>query len=398
MRIVLTSTDTLAYGACRMTYHYGSALKAAGHEVSVLYERGSGTADDSILPAMDAAGIEAERVPNLRRAAIPFQGGELIEAVKRRRPDAVISTQLGDASAAMRAARKLGLQSVLFAQNLPRFTGKGILGPGLKRRIYARAVRSAGRVLCVAPGIEAEMASVMGADPARVRTVLNGLDLEDGQWAKAPTDEERAEASRGLREEFGLADGERLIVNLARIHPQKGLDTLADAAAAMKADPDCPPFKIVVAGDIGDEGGRPHKDALLEQIKRLGLEDTLLLPGFRKDGPRLLKGADLYLLSSRWEGLPLVVLEAMAARLPVVMTQYGVRFAGYEDGVHGWYTPVGDAPAMARAAAAALRLPEAELRNVGDAGRRYLEENLTLAAGKRRFVAQVEGLLAGDES
>ena len=388
-RVVMTTVKTFAYGASRMTFHYASALTAAGHDVTVLYEQGSDASskNGSILPEMADAGVATTQVPGMRRAAVPGCGGALKAAVTACRPDIVVSTQLGDAPATTKAARGLGVPCVLFAQNMPRFTGPGPV-IALKNWVYGRAVGRASRSLCVAPAIRTRMIEEGWADPAAVDVVLNGLDMD----RLPPMDASHRES---VRREFGLADGERLLVNLARIHPQKGLDTLAEAAALMRADADCPPFKILIVGDVSGPGDQPHKDALVAQLDRLGLRETVLLPGFRSDGPRLLQAADLYVLSSRWEGLPLVILEAMAARLPVVTTEYGERFAGFEDGVHGWYTPVEDAEAFARTTAAALKLSDDERRNVGEAGRRYLEENLTLDEGKRQFVAEVESLIRG---
>ena len=189
-----------------------------------------------------------------------------------------------------------------------------------------------------------------------------------------------------------MPEGVPLLVTLARMHRQKALPDLVEAARLLKAGGR--DFRLVVAGNASSDEERAVEADVRQRVREGGLEDHVILAGFRSDGPRLLHGADLFVLSSAWEGLPLVVLEAMAASLPVVMTQYGERFEGFRDGEDGWYVPVHDPPALAAAIRGAVELPAERLRAVGGAGRDYMRRNLTLDEGKRQFV-EAAGRAAG---
>ena len=386
--IVLTTVKTFAYGASRMNAHYVDALVNAGHEVTVLYEQPSDPNErgGSILPELKASGASIRMQPGLRFAFAPMLGRSLETVLRSLAPDLVMSTQLGDAPATMKAAERLGLPRLMFVQNMSRFTGRWPIRP-LKRAVYAAAARRADRIVVVAPSIRDELVANFGVPDKRVAVVCNGFDMD----AAPPHDPTARDA---IRSEFGVPDDAFVLVNLARIHPQKRLDVLVDAVAILDQDDAAPPVHCIVAGDIGSEADRPLKESLEKQIADHGLDGRFHLAGFRKDGPRLLQAADLFTLSSDWEGLPLAILESFEARTPVVMTEYGTRFAGFEDGVHGWYVPIQDPNALAASVKDALLLSKEEREAIADAARTYLENNLTLAAGKERFVTEVETLLA----
>lgn len=106
-----------------------------------------------------------------------------------------------------------------------------------------------------------------------------------------------------------------LLLAVGRLLPQKSYDNMLLAADILRrAYPD---FILAIAGD-----GK-LRDDLTAQIKTLGLESHVKLLGARGDIPRLLSAADIFVNSSQWEGLPVAVLEAMSAGLPVVATAVG---------------------------------------------------------------------------
>jgi glycosyltransferase involved in cell wall biosynthesis len=104
-----------------------------------------------------------------------------------------------------------------------------------------------------------------------------------------------------------------LLISVGRLHPQKGYDDLFEAFARLHAIH--PEVMLVIAG------GGELQPALSNQIKARGLENAIRLLGPRNDVPRLLAASDLFVSASHWEGLPVSVLEAMAAGLPVVATE-----------------------------------------------------------------------------
>jgi glycosyltransferase involved in cell wall biosynthesis len=169
--------------------------------------------------------------------------------------------------------------------------------------------------------------------------------------------------------------GPARIVSVGRLTAPK--DTLALVHALARL-PDGA-FEAVIVG----EG--PDYPAAEEEIRRLGLERAVELAGRRDDVPDLLAGADLFVLSSRSEGLPLSILEAMAAGLPVVASSVGGVPEAVVDGETGLLVPPGDPSSLA--AALEQLLGDAELRRrLGQAGRSRVQESFDLASFRRAHV------------
>jgi glycosyltransferase involved in cell wall biosynthesis len=104
-----------------------------------------------------------------------------------------------------------------------------------------------------------------------------------------------------------------LALTVGRLHEQKGIDVLLQSAALWPSD--APPICFLIIGD-GDD-----RDDLERRATELKLGDRVRFVGWRDDVPYVLPCADLFVLPTRWEGLPFVLLEAMAAGVPVVSTR-----------------------------------------------------------------------------
>jgi glycosyltransferase involved in cell wall biosynthesis len=146
--------------------------------------------------------------------------------------------------------------------------------------------------------------------------------------------EQRGAAVR--RELLGERDA-KLVLTLARLDEHKGLLTLVRCAVEV------PDAVFAIAG----EG--PQRARLEEEIRALGLGERVLLLGHRTDAPALLAACDLFVLPSLFEGLPVSLLEAMAAHKPVVASDIGGNNEIVVDGETGLLVPPGDAMAMASA-------------------------------------------------
>lgn len=118
-----------------------------------------------------------------------------------------------------------------------------------------------------------------------------------------------------LREEFGAGRHDVLVGTVACLKPQKAPEDFIAVAKQVCAE--TPRARFVL---IGDGELRPHIEALIEAS---GLRDHVRLMGWRRDIPRAMKALDAFLLTSHWEGLPRVLLEARAAGIPVVATRVG---------------------------------------------------------------------------
>ncbi len=146
--------------------------------------------------------------------------------------------------------------------------------------------------------------------PSRGVVVYDGIDIP----ALAEPDQ-----SREVRRELGLPDDARVIGMLARVAPQKDYPTLIRAAErVLRVEPRA---RFLVVGDReSTPENRTHYEEVRRAIDERGVGGAFLFTGQRRDVPRLLDAIDIFVLSTHWEGLPLVILEAMAHGKPVVAT------------------------------------------------------------------------------
>jgi glycosyltransferase involved in cell wall biosynthesis len=161
------------------------------------------------------------------------------------------------------------------------------------------------------------------------------------------------------------------VVMVGRLAAPKDPVTLVRALARVEGSP-------FVATIVGDGPDRPEVEA---EIRAAGLEGVVELAGERHDVPSLLADADVFVLSSRSEGAPLSVLEAMAAGLPVVASAVG-GLPEMVDGATGLLVPAGDAAALA-AALEQLLADSALRRRLGAAGRERVRARFDLAELQR---------------
>ena len=173
------------------------------------------------------------------------------------------------------------------------------------------------------------------------------------------------------------------LIAVGRLKAPKDFLTLIRALAALPEGS----FEALIVGDGPDRG------AVEDEIRTLGLEERVRLVGERSDVPALLADSDLFVLSSRSEGLPVSVLEAMAAELPVVASGVGGLAELVVDGETGILVPPGDT--LALAAALGQMVEDRERRGrLGAAGRARAEAFFDLAPFRRAHVELYEQQLA----
>jgi glycosyltransferase involved in cell wall biosynthesis len=195
--------------------------------------------------------------------------------------------------------------------------------------------------------------------PENCVVVRNGIDLEHFDAA----------AARGLQMPLPVPDGVPVVAVIGNLWPVKGHRTLVEAVARLPAR--LHHVRFVCAG----EG--PERDYLTDRIAHLGLTGRVLLLGHRLDIPAILTQAMAACLCSSAEGLSNALMEAMAARLPVVATRVGGNPELVQEGENGLMVPYGDADALAAELTALLSAPE-QAREMGMRGRRRVETELSM--------------------
>jgi glycosyltransferase involved in cell wall biosynthesis len=209
------------------------------------------------------------------------------------------------------------------------------------RRPLASAVASAERVIAVSGALR-DVAVSLGADPARVRVVGNGIDLE--KFRPLPRGQARAM--------LGVPPTARILVTVGTLIERKGFHRVIEIMPRLIGKH--PDLHYLVVGGAGPEGD--NSAALRAQAAALGLEKRVQFLGpYSPERLHLpLSAADLFVLASSYEGWANVLLEAMACGLAVVATDVGGNAQVVNSDVLGFVVPFGDADSLAGAIDAAL--------------------------------------------
>lgn len=185
---------------------------------------------------------------------------------------------------------------------------------------------------------------------ARQERIYYGIDPEPWAAAARVARAEDGEARNAIRAEFGFGPDDVVLLCVARFAPQKAHEVLlaafAQARERFARDEWTPPMRLLLVGDDPFFGYRPKAEAVAEELGLLK-SGACVFAGIRRDVPQLIAASDVFTMASRWEGLGLVFLEAMAANLPVLSTQVSAIPEVVEDGVSGRLVPADDVEALA---------------------------------------------------
>ena len=209
-----------------------------------------------------------------------------------------------------------------------------------------------------------------GIPPHKVVTISNGIDLSA---FVGPIDIGR------LRRGLGLDEARPLVMQVGRLSAQKDPLSFVEGAAAVFRERSDVQFALIGEG--------PLRDAVIHHIRALGLDAHVHVLGWRDSACRLIAAADVLTLTSRWEGTPYALLEAMAWSRPVVATTVNGCQEIVVDGATGFLVPPGDTSAWATRVKKLLRDP-AKAEAMGRRGRKRAEERFSL----REMVARTERL------
>jgi glycosyltransferase involved in cell wall biosynthesis len=220
-----------------------------------------------------------------------------------------------------------------------------------------------------------------GTVPSRVALIRNGVQVDDFAATERPHLEMTAR-------EWDIDGNTTVIGTLARFHKQKGHSYLLEAMTRVQTQR--PGTRALL---VGDGPLRPEMEA---KAGELDLSETVIFTGIRRDVPEILALLDVFVLPSLWEGLPVALLEAMAAGLPVVATRVGGVPEVVIDGVTGLLVPPRDPEALSETILRLLQ--DSDLRHrMGQAGQERVREHFSVDQMIRKTEALYERLLAEKE-
>jgi glycosyltransferase involved in cell wall biosynthesis len=279
------------------------------------------------------------------------------------RPDLVQSHGYKADFVALAVRSRLGVPWVAFSH--------GRTDEGPKMRLYqmldAVTIRRADRIVAVSEARRVAL-QARGCASERLVTIHNGVEMPGVK----PVDVGE------VRRELGLREDRPTIAVVGRLSPEKGQRDFVDAMALIASI--VPPVQALIVGD-GPEEGR-----LRAQVAALGLRAAIRFTGYRPEMDRIYAAIDLLVLPSLSEGLPNVVLEAMAHGQPVVATRVGGVPEVIEDGTSGVLVEPGAARALAGAVVTLLRNPGLRAA-MGRAARERVERSFSVGARAKRILA-----------
>lgn len=343
---VITRSDVVG-GAHVHVRELARHLLRAGHEVSVLVG-GEGAFTEELL----RLGVPVRSIRHLVRPLRPLQdlrgAVELIQALGQVKAD-LVSTHSSKAGWLGRlAAWRLGLP-VIFTVHGWAFT-EGVRERD--RRVYIMAERLAAplakRIITVSEYDRRLALKYRVAPPHKIVTIHNGVpDIGPELLARPNINPPR-------------------IIMVARFEPPKDHVTLLKALSGLRHIP----WTLEFVGD------GPTRGLVERWAASLGLRDRIDVLGTRSDVDKRLAASQLFVLVSKWEGLPLSILEAMRAALPVIASDVGGVREAVVDGDTGFLVPRDDVDALRSRLAVLLENSDLRLR-MGRAGRHHYKRNFT---------------------
>jgi len=339
---VLHLIDSLKIGGAEILLRELSVgLVRRGFRVSIGY-----STSGPLVQELTALGLPLTRLARLMRIdPILFCG--MISLIRRESPQ-IVHTHLFKSDFHGRlAARIAGVPVVVSTlHSIDRWAQGRSLG-----RLYGWTARFADRVITVSEDVRRFHATYTGIAEEKLVTIENGVDIQ--RFAELES------AGRVVRKELDIDNAALVFGVVGRLTPPKDHSTFLKAAALILQK--APQARFLLVGE-----GPLRKDLEL-QAQEIGLGNALIFTGLRKDIPAVLAAVDVLVFSSLWEGLPVALLEGMAAARPVVATAVGGIPEVVLPDKSAILVPPGDADALAQAC---LRLASdsATRHSMGQAG------------------------------
>lgn len=375
MRILLIGVAIKGGGAEQVIVDLARGFASREHEVMVAFLEGT----DDIVPTLEEQGIRCVRLLKRRE----FAAGPLADftpscvlgfrrLISQFKPDIVHSHIPRPTLWAAWAKRLLSPRPPFI------YTEHNVQEayPSWAKWVYQSFLPVTEHVVCISEAATNSFIARWQWPETRVSKIWNGIAPARIAPSRSPDE---------VRHDLNAPQEAQIVCNVGNVTSRKAQEILVEAMAAVSAD--VPVAKCWIAGGLKHEPATA--EMIQETIDARGLKECVQLLGPRRDVPDLLAACDVFVLSSRQEGFPITILEAMAARKPVVATAVGGCAEAVVDGETGLIVPPEDPDALAEALTYVLTHPD-EARQMGKAGRQRVEENFTTDAMVEKHLAVYE--------
>jgi glycosyltransferase involved in cell wall biosynthesis len=319
-------------GAQRATLNLVRGIAERGYHVDLVLARAEGPFLNEVPQSVQIVDLAARRVLWSLPALVRYLRGE--------RPEVMLTVMHYANIVGLWARRLTGVPMRVVVNEQNTFSVETGHSAGLKARLMPHLIKLsypwADDIVAVSRGAATDLAQVTGMPHERIRVIYNPVVIP-----------ELSEKAQAFLDHPWFRPGEPpVILAVGRLTAQKDFFTLVRAFARLREDHLA---RLLILGE-GEE--RPLLEML---VRELGLEQDVSLPGFTDNPYVYMARASVFTLSSRWEGLPTVLIEAMYCRASIVAADCpsGPREI-LQDGQYGQLVPIGDAAALARAIETAL--------------------------------------------
>ena len=354
-RVLFVTTDLALGGAETQVVHLATRLKSRNWDVRVI----------SLMPPrayvveLQAAGVSVFSLDIKRKVPDPRPFLRLARLIRVWRPE-IVHSHMVHANILARIVRPLVRVPVLVC-TAHTIDERGRKGSGRLREFLYRLTDPFCDLTTQVSQAGLERYIQVGAVPRhKIRYIPNGVDTERFK----PNLEDRLK----VRKELGV-DGFAWLA-VGRFDPPKDYPNMLQAFARVVRERSH--TTLLIAGD------GPLRKAMESMALDLGISGYVRFLGIRRDVSQLMNAADAYVMSSSWEGMPMVLLEASATGLPIVATDVGGNREVVLDGITGFLVPARNPEALAEAMLRMMDLPEEKRREMGKAAHKHIEENFSL--------------------
>lgn len=368
-------TRLIVGGAQEHTMYTAAMLDKAKYQVEVVCGPQTGS-EGSMIQEVRDQGVPLEIIPELVREINPWKDLAAFWTLFRRMKSGgytIVHTNSSKAGILARLAAKFAGVPII-VHNVHGWSFHDRMNPA-RRRIFIFLERFTARlsdalIVVAERDIKKGLAEKIG-DPELYHLIRSAIPLE----MFSPEKIDRGEVLR----ELGIPLDVPVLGNIGRLSPQK--NPLDWVRVAKKVSDDFPRCRFLLVGD------GPLRKEVESMLRDVGIANRTILTGLRRDVTRMLAAMDVFLLTSLWEGLPRVIPQAMAMKIPVVANRVDGAVEAIEHGLSGYLCEPGEIQQMAGYCVDLLKSPQLRMQ-IGEHGQTRVLDEFDLEV----MIAQIEEL------